>query len=156
MNKTLVFALSLVLGCTTTQSSTPPAAQSEFKNLQVLPKNISHDELIETMRGFTRSLGVKCGACHVVTATEPKMEFDFPNDSKEEKRIARVMIQMTQQINGAWLERVEAAEAVKGEEAKREALAGAPEEPVRVSCWTCHRGKEEPEMPPPPPPAAAP
>lgn len=137
------------LGCTGTMSAPAPQAASPagYKNLQVLPRDISREQLLATMRTFTRGLGVKCNHCHVVTATTPKEELDFAADTKEEKRVARVMIQMTRQINTEWLERVEQAE---GEHAEVESAA-APEQP-RVGCWTCHRGQVEPEMPPPPPP----
>jgi hypothetical protein len=150
--------LLLILGCTAnpSQPAAAPAA-SVHKNLQVLPRDLTRDQLIAIMRTFNRSLGVKCNHCHVVTATEPKEQFDFPSDAKEEKRVARVMIQMTNQINGAWLDRVEQAEGHPGgEPAAPAAASGSPAQP-RVSCWTCHRGQVDPEMPPPPPaPPAAP
>ena len=148
-------ATLLILGCTTATSTAPAAAQpqSEFKNLQVLPKTITRPELLATMRSFTRGLGVKCNHCHVVAATEPKEELDFPSDAKEEKRVARVMLQMTQQINGPWLEKVEAAEGHEEETDHAPAATATPAAPaqLRVGCWTCHRGKTEPELPPPPP-----
>jgi hypothetical protein len=133
-------ALVLILGCTTATQTPAPAPPSPFKNVQVLPHTMSRQDLIATMKSFTRGLGVRCGHCHVVTATEPKEEFDFPSDAKEEKRVARVMIQMATQINSEWMKRVAAAE-------------GQPPEPDerRVWCWTCHRGKQLPEAPPPPP-----
>lgn len=143
MNKRILFAIVLILGCSTSTSQTPPPAQpqaqpkSQFKNLQVFDKNISRDELIAAMKGFTRGLGVRCEFCHVVTATEPKEQFDFAADTKEEKRIGREMIRMVLAINSTYLPR---------------AVAVEKKEPDRVSCWTCHRGKEEPEEPPPPPP----
>jgi hypothetical protein len=160
-HKALILGAILILGCatastqTTTQTSTtqtsaaqaPAAAakpQSQFKNLQVFPKDIPRDNLIAAMRGFTRGLGVRCNHCHVVTATEPKEELDFAADAKEEKKVARVMIQMVAQINGTWVPQAEAAEG------HSEAHA-ADEKPTRVSCWTCHRGKTEPDVPPPPP-----
>lgn len=148
-HKSWILALILILGCTTatTQPAATPAAaqpaQSQHKNLQVFPKDIPRDQLIAAMRGFTRGLGVRCNHCHVVTATEPKEELDFASDAKEEKKVARVMIQMVMQINGTWLPRAEAAE---GEEHH-----AATEDATRVACWTCHRGKTEPELPPPPP-----
>lgn len=149
--------VAVVLGCTAmppsqaSQSPTPqpqaaataPAAPG-FKNLQVFPKDIPRQQLIDIMKGFTRALGVRCNHCHVVTATEPKETFDFPSDAKEEKRVARVMLRMASEINNAWMPRVEAAE-------HPEAAAPPPPEQPKVSCWTCHRGKPEPENPPPPP-----
>ncbi|HEY0372866.1 MAG TPA: c-type cytochrome [Thermoanaerobaculia bacterium] len=144
----------LVFGCTTSPTSsspaaTPQAASAAGKNLRVLPRDISREQLLNIMRTFTRSLGVKCNYCHVVTATEPKEELDFPSDAKEEKRVARVMIQMTRQINDEWLERVE---QVEGPSKTAAPAAPAGPEQMRVGCWTCHRGHAEPEMMPPPPP----
>lgn len=153
MRTTLSLMLVSMLGCTTMQTTAPAAQTSEFKNVQVLPKTLTRQELIAIMRTFTRGLGVRCNHCHVVTATTPEEQLDFASDAKEEKRVARVMIQMTQQINGPWLERVEAAEGHHEEEAHAPAAGQAAQ--MRVGCWTCHRGKPEPEMPPPPPPPAS-
>src|SRR5690349_12949178 len=124
-----ILPLVLMLGCSTMQSgsqsttSTQPAAatatKSEFKNLQVFPRDIPRDELIGSMRVFTRSLGVRCDACHVVTATEPKQVLDFASDAKEEKKIARVMLQMTTELNSTWIPR---AEAAAGENAAPKAM----------------------------------
>jgi predicted trehalose synthase len=150
-----VLSLVLILGCTTTQ---PPAtdaqatpAASGAKNLKVLPHDMTREQLLATMRSFTRGLGVRCNHCHVVTATTPEEVLDFPSDAKEEKRAARVMIQMAQQINTEWLKRADEAEGHATAEASAEPASAEP----RVSCWTCHRGKTEPEMPPPPPPRPA-
>ena len=143
-----VLSSLLLAGCAANAPAPAAAPASNFKNVQVLPKTLSRDELIAIMRSFTRGLGVRCDYCHVVTATTPKEELDFPSDAKEQKRVARVMIQMTQQINGAWMSRVEQAEG-------HEARASAEPAETKVVCWTCHRGKQEPEPPPPPPPPPA-
>ena len=37
----------------------------KFKNLQVLPKNITADSLDKIMDGFNVQLGVDCKYCHV-------------------------------------------------------------------------------------------
>jgi hypothetical protein len=130
MKKTSLLAIVLSVACSSSKpASPPPAAPSQFKNVQVLDRTASREELIKVMRGFTRGLGVRCDYCHVQTATEPKPEFDFASDAKQEKLIARKMIQMTAQINGSWLPQV----------------AEGGETP-RISCWTCHRGKTEPEL----------
>jgi hypothetical protein len=131
MKRIAVFALFAILACTTSQQ---PANPGGFKNLQVLPKDIPREQLMATMRGFTRGLGVRCNHCHVVAATEPKEELDFPSDAKEQKRNARTMLRMTREINRTWIAKVDPKAAAE----------------PRVSCWTCHRGKPEPEMPPPP------
>ena len=46
-------------------------AAPEHKNLLVLDKNISKDELKKTMEGFAAQLGVKCVFCH--TGEEPQL-----------------------------------------------------------------------------------
>ncbi|HXG58705.1 MAG TPA: c-type cytochrome [Thermoanaerobaculia bacterium] len=97
----------------------------QFHNLQVLPVNITRDELIDTMRGFTQALGVRCEHCHMRTA-EGSEEFDFPSDAKEEKRIARTMIRMTRTINDDFVGKVRRHDG-------------------RVTCGTCHRGRAVPE-----------
>jgi Photosynthetic reaction centre cytochrome C subunit len=151
----LLAAALMILGCTGTmgpgaapQTGTQTASPAGFRNVQVLPRDLTREQLIAVMRSFNRALGVRCNHCHVVTATTPKEELDFPSDAKEEKRVARVMIQMTQQINTAWLERVEQAE---GHHEAAEATAAVAPAQWRVHCWTCHRGHTEPEQPPPPP-----
>ncbi|HEU4886243.1 MAG TPA: c-type cytochrome [Thermoanaerobaculia bacterium] len=159
MKKILPLAL-IVLGCTSMQSgaapqTTPAAAASpasQFKNLQIFPQDIPRDELIAAMRVFTRSLGVRCNHCHVVTATEPKEVLDFPADTKEEKKVARVMLRMVMELNQTWLPRVEAAE---GHAVQPMTVTPHDAASGRIGCWTCHRGKTEPEMPPAPEPRPA-
>ncbi len=154
-----ILPLALILGCTTLQSGTTPqttpaaatapasSTASQFKNLQVFPRDIPRDDLIAAMRVFTRSLGVKCNHCHLVTATDPKEVLDFASDAKEEKKVARVMLRMTTELNQTWLPRVEEAEghaAAPMTVMPQQAVSG------RIGCWTCHRGMTEPEIPPPP------
>ena len=85
------------------------------------------------MRGFTASLGVRCEFCHVDSPGPPKPglpPFDFPNDDKENKKKARVMLKMVAAINGEYLPKI--AEG---------------EEPAKVTCETCHHGAKEPPEP---------
>lgn len=130
-NVLIVIALA-VAGCAALdhQKAQPPKPDTlEFHNLKVLPPNISHDELIATMRGFSRALGTRCEHCHVQTATEPRPKFDFPSDAKPEKQTARMMIRMVRAING-------------------DTIAKLPEhdpDAQPVSCGTCHRGRIVPE-----------
>jgi hypothetical protein len=145
MSKKVLVVLILIIGCAMPNQPGPvttAAPPSEFKNLQVLPRNITRDELLATMRGFTRGLGVRCDHCHVVTATQPRQEFDFPSDTKENKRAARGMLRMVMEINRTLIPRALQAAGERVEEGEQ-----------FVTCWTCHRGHEEPEEPPPPAPA---
>jgi hypothetical protein len=135
----------LVLGCTAVSQQKAVTAQPdnlEFHNLKVLPPNITHDELVATMRNFSRSLGTRCEHCHVQSSPPPKEQMDFASDAKEEKRVARTMMLMTQRINNDYVSKLE------------------DEHGPRVTCGTCHRGKTVPEnwQPPAPPvlPGAAP
>jgi hypothetical protein len=92
--------------------------QPGFKNLKVLPKNISHDDLVAIMKNYCAALGVKCGHCHTKTGDK----FDWADDSKEEKRIARKMQTMTNAINKKY-------------------FGGNT---GTVACMTCHNGKIHP------------
>ena len=134
----VVVSFALILGCTaiSQQKSIPTNPDTlEFHNLKVLPPNITHDELIATMRTFSRSLGTRCEHCHVQTATTPKEVFDFASDQKQEKKVARTMLLMTQHINNDYVAKLE------------------DEHGPRVTCGTCHRGHTVPEnwQPPAPP-----
>jgi hypothetical protein len=150
MKRLFPVVLVFALGCKSTPATSSPATApgSEYRNVQVFPRDMPREKLLAAMRGFTRGLGVRCDHCHVVTATEPKQEFDFPSDDKETKRAAREMIRLVAHINGTAMPRVREALGEKGEPEKEEDVAP-------VSCWTCHRGKAEPEVQPPPPPPAA-
>ncbi len=109
----------------------PAAAQipKEFKNLQVLPKDIEQRQLIGVMRGFATELGVRCNHCHVGENPQDLSTHDFASDEKESKRIARVMLKMVRQINGEHLP-----------------ATGRPaDQRLEVSCFTCHRGVTRPQ-----------
>src|SRR5437867_5354710 len=97
----------------------------KFTNLKVLPKNISKDELLTTMRGFSMGLGVRCDHCHFFQ--EATRHGDFASDEKKEKDIARGMMMMVKEINGKLVPRT------------------GVENPVQVRCVTCHHGVAHPQ-----------
>ena len=112
-------------------SATAVGAQvpDKFTNLKVLPKDIDKPELVQMMRGFSFSVGVRCNHCHAAakgTAEGADGPLDFASDDKEAKRTARVMMQMVHAINHDHLSR----------------LATPP--PVAVDCVSCHRGLPQP------------
>lgn len=113
-----------------------------YKNLKVLSKKTTKAELDSVMKMFTASLGVKCGECHV-RGNDAQKNFNFASDSNEHKNIARGMMRMTARINKKYFK----------EENKEKNI-------LRVTCFTCHNGKEKPGMKPPPqqqgPPGARP
>jgi len=99
----------------------------KFTNLQVLPKDIGKGELVGMMRGFAGALGQRCNFCHKGEDPNSLEGYDFASDDSEHKRVARVMMQMVQEINGTLLPKI-------GREPEHE-----------VSCVTCHHGVKEPE-----------
>jgi hypothetical protein len=107
----------------------PRRPQPKPVNLKVLPKNIAREDLIKIMRGYAGSLGVECSFCHARNPQTHKL--DFPSDAKDDKTIARTMIQMTQTINEQYMTQVHDPDAM-------------PED-KHVTCGTCHRGNSMPE-----------
>ena len=103
----------------------PKGDNLQFHNLRVLPPNITHDELITTMRGFARSLGTRCNHCHVANPPGSAEEFDYANDAKPEKNTARTMLRMVLNINDNYVSKVDPA--------------------AHVTCFTCHRGHTTPQ-----------
>lgn len=99
----------------------------EFKNLKVLPQDITKDELVQQMRSFSHALGVRCAGCHVSTKEGSVRldDLDFASDDMQEKKIAREMMQMVAAIN----ERIGQMDL---------------ESPNRVQCVTCHHGVQHP------------
>ncbi len=100
----------------------------KFKNLKVLPKDISKEKLLEIMRGFTGALGVNCEFCHVAQENPHKMIFD--SDQKTAKNKARIMMAMTHDINTKYLSK----------------LSEYSDNILQVKCVTCHHGNKEPMM----------
>lgn len=94
------------------------------KNLQVLPKDMPRDSVIQLMRGISMSLGVRCTYCHVDRDEGPGERMDFAVDEKPEKETARAMMRMTRAINAEYIAR----------------LPDRNDPPVSVACVTCHRG----------------
>jgi hypothetical protein len=120
----------------------PPQAQPQQHrplpkptNLKVLPKDIAPEELVKIMRGYAGALGVECNFCHV--SVPGKRDLDFASDAKEDKNIARIMIQMTHSINEQYMAQVKDPDATF--------------EDKHVTCGTCHRGHQMPEHFTPPP-----
>src|SRR5437016_9159832 len=82
----------------------PPAPPEEgFKNLKVLSKHTTHDQLEKIMHDFNHDLGVKCNFCHA-PAKDGGRHPDFASDEKPEKNVARAMMKMTLKINKKYFE----------------------------------------------------
>jgi hypothetical protein len=111
--------LSLLLAATASMSlfaqdaGKKGGAKAPPKNLQIL----TADNYRAAMQSFTQALGVQCDFCHVQ---------DRSSDEKDEKKMARMMLTMTREINAKF-----------------------PDGKNHVACYTCHRGSQTPLMAPP-------
>ncbi len=139
-----VFCAGLVLLLSASAQTAPaaPAAQAvpaapgapgtqnapAFKNLKVLPDNISRDDLRKLMRQFTGDLGVQCEFCHAAADPVTKRE-DRASDANPTKETARYMIQMTGDLNDRY-------------------IAEMPDRRYAdpITCGTCHRGEKHPSV----------
>jgi len=99
----------------------------KFTNLQVLPKDISRQELVTIMRGFSFSLGLRCINCHAGNDTPNLAGVDFAADTKDTKKTARAMLRMVDALNRDYLAKLE------------------PATTTRVDCATCHHGLSKPQ-----------
>jgi hypothetical protein len=94
------------------------APQPGGKNLQVLPKTLTKDQVKAIMKAQTKALGVECDFCHEVP--------DMASDKNEHKKITREMMRLTDELNAKWFNGKVAPKAT-------------------ITCNTCHKGKEKPE-----------
>ncbi len=124
LKKITILASIVFLSSVLSQAQIP----DKFTNLQVLPKLISKEKLVETMRSFSSALGVNCGFCHA--EQEGTNKLDFPSDKKEEKEEARIMLKMVMGINQDYLSQ----------------LSKYTKDVMSVKCVTCHRGNKKPLM----------
>ncbi len=105
----------------------PAQIPEKFENLQFFPKEIERRALIDRMRDFAGSLGVRCEFCHVGEGGPELKNMDFASDGKEAKRTARRMLVMTAAIQEDYLANL------------------GRDRPLQVGCFTCHRGVSRPE-----------
>jgi hypothetical protein len=111
-------------------AATKPPEAPKYKNLKILPKNISKEDLDKVMDHFKAALGVKCSFCHAPSKDTAQKWPDFASDEKPEKLIARKMMKMTSKINKKFFS-----------DNKNEQGVAVP----AVECMTCHRGSPHPD-----------
>jgi hypothetical protein len=129
--KITVLTSLLVAGIISIAAIEPtPPPPNDFTNLQVLPKDISHQALHHIMADeFSKGLGVKCGFCHA-QQKDDSLHLDFASDEKPEKEIARSMMRMTLDINKKYFE-------------VEHPMIG--DTVMSVSCVTCHHASPHPD-----------
>lgn len=87
------------------------------KNIKVLT-GLPQSQLIPVMNYMAASLGRRCNYCHV----NNNGQWDYASDEKKEKDTAREMIKLVLDVN-------------------KNSFNGNPE----VGCYTCHRGRNNPQ-----------
>ena len=100
----------------------------KFRNLKVLPKDISEAKLDSIMQTYNIALGVKCSFCHVPVKNIAD-SLDYASDAEPMKENARDMMRMTIEIN------------------KKHFYFNKDQQPEylnTVHCKTCHRGEPFP------------
>jgi hypothetical protein len=125
MKKSYLVTIGLVLMIVISSAFTKDEPQ--YKNLKVLPKNTTKQQMDSVMKHFTVALGVKCNFCHVYNQEQKSM--DFASDANKHKPIAREMMKMTSKINDKYFD-VKRAERLDAD--------------LEVTCYTCHNGKAHP------------
>ncbi len=94
-------------------------------NLRVLPKTMTGQQVHDLMEAWSSQLNTKCDGCHAYDRNhlgpDGKLALNYADDSKDLKRVARMMVTMMDQINTDYIAKIEGS--------------GVP-----VSCGTCHRG----------------
>jgi hypothetical protein len=121
----VIVILTTILICSA--AIDPP--KKEYKNLKVLPQNISSKALSKLMvDDFSDALGVGCGFCHA--QGKDSVSIDYASDAKPEKEMARMMMRMDLRINKQFFK------------LKHPSFTDGP---LVVTCNTCHNGKPHPE-----------
>ena len=93
---------------------------AEGKNLLVLDKNISSEELKKTMEAYAAQLGVKCVFCHVGE--------QYEKDDKKQKQDARKMIRLVLEMKS-----------------RKADFFKTTIKDTAIQCAMCHRGRPQPE-----------
>ncbi len=102
--------------------------EPRYKNLKILPKNTTKEQMDSIMHVFSASLNVKCSFCHYYNEEQKSM--DFASDAKMEKEVTRDMWRMTAKLNKKYFN-------VKN--------SNKLDADLEVTCFTCHHGSAHPE-----------
>jgi hypothetical protein len=110
-----------------------PAEKPRYKNLKVLSREISDDDMDYVMETFSVNLGVNCLFCHPGKMNGTKYSFDFVTDQLQNKRVARNMLSMTLKLNNKYF---------------NSKMTGLMTTRGMIWCKTCHQGNPVPILPP--------
>jgi hypothetical protein len=130
--KLMVFCCLAALVLLGTLAAKPPEKE-KYKNLQVLSKNISDDEMDYVMETFSVNLGSNCLFCHPGKMNGTEYTFDYATDQLQNKRVARDMLRMTFKLNKKYF---------------NISMNGLMVTKGMIWCKTCHNGSPVPILPP--------
>lgn len=122
MKKSIVCLFLLALLGSSARAQVP----DKFSNLRILPGDIGKRELVDTMRGFSMGLGMRCIGCHEIQTPGDYSSIDWASEKLHNKKVARGMMKLTQEVNGNLLP------------------AATGEHDFQIRCITCHRGLDNP------------
>lgn len=103
-----------------------------YKNLKILPKDITEKQMDSVMDHFSRALNVGCEFCHV--ENKAKQEMNYASDDNKHKLIARDMMLLTNSINDSFFNYTSEKRTITTH--------------LMVTCFTCHNGKKMPAAQP--------
>jgi hypothetical protein len=127
------FCLAALVLLGTLAAKPPEKDKPKYKNLQVLSKNISDEDMDYVMETFNMGLGSNCLFCHPGKMNGTEYSFDYATDQLQNKRVARGMLRMTMKMNKKYFN-------IK--------MTGLMNTRGMVWCKTCHNGSPVPILPP--------
>lgn len=132
MKKSFIVILTIVFVVAISYAFTKKSADPGWKNLKILPKNITQHQMDSVMDHYSVALNVECKFCHVkVKGSE---EWDYASDSNKHKLVAREMMTMTNKLNDQYFPYGGKAEDMATD--------------LTVTCYTCHQGRKHPLVKP--------
>ena len=122
---TLCFGVLIAVSLAFTNDS---KSDEPWKNLKVLPQDITQKQMDSVMDHFSKSLNVSCDFCHIENKADQSM--DYVTDKNKHKLVARDMMRMTDSINDRYFDLTGAKRTLNTQ--------------LMVTCFTCHNGRKEP------------
>jgi hypothetical protein len=130
MSRSMLVVLTLF--CLVTVSLAFTSREDPWKNLKVLPKDITQAQMDSVMDHFSKSLNVSCDFCHVENKEKGEMEYE--SDANKHKLVAREMLEMMYAINDKYFDYTGAKRDINTQ--------------LMITCYSCHNGYKVPATQP--------
>jgi hypothetical protein len=134
MKKSFIVILGIVFVVAISYAFTKKGSDPGWKNLKILPKNITEHQMDSVMNHYSVSLNVGCEFCHVKNVVNGNEEWDMATDKNKHKLVAREMMTMTNKLND--------------EHFPYGGKASDMATDLTVTCYTCHQGRKHPLVKP--------